>query len=1041
MLGTAGAQTSSSPTSTIFNPAPSRIVGQAVLQQQGVLTATAPNLVEGREFNGPEAIAIDTSVSPPILYVADAGNNRVLAWKNATAFANGDFADKVIGQRDFITTAAKGPGTDLSAGLSAPDGLVVDNTGNLYVVDAGNNRILRYPAPFQQTGSLLTVDLIIGQKNLNGASANAGQTAPSASTISLASGGSIFRTGIVFDAQGNLWVSDAGNNRVIRFPAKVLGAKATNMPAADLVLGQADFVSNQIAQSTSQSACGSSTVTSQRCALGILAQPAGLAFDPSGRLFVADDLNRVVVFTPPFSIDQNAARIMGIVLPTQQQPTPPVVSETTLGALTSSGAALPPSGVFFIGSNPYVIDTPNSRILGYAPFDQWPAQATAFSPPATVVIGQTSFTNSQVNQGLAQPSASTLSVPVAAIFSSNLYIVDSGNERVLSFPQQSGGTFTAANRVLGQLDFPYNSVNLIEGREFGFTGNFGSCTVNGAFPFALGGGVAIDASSNPPHLYVADPLNNRVLGFKDYRKVKAGVFADLVIGQPDFRTALLNYPTNDPTQANNQGLWSPEGVAVDSKGNLYVADTCNARVLRFPSPFAQPQGMPSANLVLGQTTFFGEPITNVSQQTMSSSYGLAFTSDGSLVVSDPLANRILYFRKPVGADFISGSAATNVFGQLDFNSTTSTQLAGPHHIAVDPSDQLYVADTGNNRIAVLPSVPTAGNNPPVTFSITGLSNPVAVRVDQNTEEIWVANTNGNQLLRYPKFQQTINNPTPTATIGVAGPVAVTLDPFGNPVVGEGINRVSFYFPAIDFETSGNSASYFGIFAPDMLATIFSFANSTFGSETAGFSSLPVPATLGDIQVLVAGVAAPILYASPSQINFQMPGATPVGGYEEIQVVRASTGAVLASWLFQIEAESPALFTVDGSGNGQVVALNQDGSLNNSGHPAKASSYVTLFGTGQGVVAGMPPDGHPAPSSPLLPANPALKVFINSDFVPQGDIEFSGLAPGFVGLWQINVKVPANVPPGDVPVFLDLNGINSVLDANGNRRTTTIAVTP
>src|SRR5262245_26957329 len=54
------------PTSTIFNPAPSRIVGQAILQQQGLLTATALNLVEGRELAGPQGIAIDTSVSPPI---------------------------------------------------------------------------------------------------------------------------------------------------------------------------------------------------------------------------------------------------------------------------------------------------------------------------------------------------------------------------------------------------------------------------------------------------------------------------------------------------------------------------------------------------------------------------------------------------------------------------------------------------------------------------------------------------------------------------------------------------------------------------------------------------------------------------------------------------------------------------------------------------------------------------------------------------------------------------------------------------------------
>ncbi len=1040
------------PPSTIFNPAPSRIVGQAVLQQQGILTATAPNLVEGREFNGPQALAVDISSSPPILYVADTGNNRVLAWKNANGFTKGDFANLAIGQRDLLTTSGQGPGSNLTTGLTAPDALAVDKSGNLYVVDAGNNRILRYPAPFSQTTALLTVNLIIGQKDLNGASPNQGQTAPAANTVSFSSGGSIFRSGIAIDAQGNLWVSDAGNNRVLRFPAGVLAAAAKNNPAADLVLGQPDFISNQIPAGASQSQCGASAVSNERCGTGFLVQPAGLGFDTVGRLFVTDELNRVVVYTSPFAIGQLAARIMGVVLPTSAQPVPPAVSAGTLGSVSSGGAATPPAGVFFIGNSPYVVDTGNSRILGYPSFDQWPAPATSFSPLATVVIGQTSLQGFAANQSLPQPTASTLNGPVAATFAGgSLYVVDAGNQRVLAFPQQSGGTFTAANRLLGQLDFPYNSLNLIDGREVGFTNNFGSCIVNGAFPFANGGDVAVDTVSNPPHLYIADPLNNRVLGFMDYRKVNAGSTADMVIGQPNLETALLNYPTNNPTQANNQGLWSPEGLAVDSKGNLFVADACNARVLRFPTPFTQPSGvMLSADLVLGQTTFFGQPITSVSSQTMSSSYGVALTSNGGLVVSDPLANRVLYFSKPQGADFISGSSASRVFGQTDFDSITSTTLSGPHHIALDASDQLYIADTGNNRVAIMPTVTTAGNNPPVTFSITTLSSPYAVTIDKSTGEIWLTNTGGNQLLRYPKFQQVIANPVPDASIGVAGPIAVTLDPFGNPVVGEGINRVSFYYPAIDFTTSaggqpgrlsGNAANYFGSFAPGMLATIFAFPNTQFGNETANFSSLPIPDTLGDVQVLVAGQPSPILYAGPLQINFQVPSATPVGGLQEIQVVRASTGQVLASWLFNFYAVSPGLFTAESTGNGQLAATNQDGTVNNAANPAKAGTYVTLYGTGQGLVSGMPPDGHATPTSPLLTSSPNVKVFINSDFVPQGDIQFSGLAPGFVGVWQINVKVPANVPPGSVLVFVDLEGINSVLDPNGIRRMTTISVTP
>ncbi|HSM77146.1 MAG TPA: hypothetical protein VLT57_05965, partial [Bryobacteraceae bacterium] len=84
---------------TPYNSLVSRILGQAVLQRNS-LTAIAPNLAEGREFNNPQAVALDTSVTPNILYVADTGNNRVLAWKNASSFATRSFADMVMGQPD-----------------------------------------------------------------------------------------------------------------------------------------------------------------------------------------------------------------------------------------------------------------------------------------------------------------------------------------------------------------------------------------------------------------------------------------------------------------------------------------------------------------------------------------------------------------------------------------------------------------------------------------------------------------------------------------------------------------------------------------------------------------------------------------------------------------------------------------------------------------------------------------------------------------------------------------------------------------------------
>src|SRR5260370_203968 len=175
------------PPSTIFNPFPSRIVGQGILQTVS-LTETAVNLVEGRELNRPLGIALDTSVSPPILYVADFGNNRVLAWKNAFGFTKGDMADKAIGQLDLISTLAQGPTTNLTSGLFGPTGIAVDKKGALYVIDTGNNRIVRYPAPFSQSGDLLQVDLIIGQKDFNGSSPNEGNADPSEKTLAFNNG-------------------------------------------------------------------------------------------------------------------------------------------------------------------------------------------------------------------------------------------------------------------------------------------------------------------------------------------------------------------------------------------------------------------------------------------------------------------------------------------------------------------------------------------------------------------------------------------------------------------------------------------------------------------------------------------------------------------------------------------------------------------------------------------------------------------------------------------------------------------------------------
>ena len=233
-LGAAPAFSQSTTPSVTLNVIPSRSVGQPHLTP---VESANPNLVEGRELYQPSAVALDPSVSPPIIYVSDTFNNRVLAWKNATGFSNGQPADLVVGQIDKYSTPRWGPGTNFSTLLNQPTGIAVDKAGNLYVADSGNNRVLRYPKPFAQTGQYAIPDQVIGQGSFTTKAANY-TGAVSAQGISTSG----FTANLTFDASGNLWLTDPGNRRVLEFQASDISSPGAGI-TAHLVIGQVDFVS------------------------------------------------------------------------------------------------------------------------------------------------------------------------------------------------------------------------------------------------------------------------------------------------------------------------------------------------------------------------------------------------------------------------------------------------------------------------------------------------------------------------------------------------------------------------------------------------------------------------------------------------------------------------------------------------------------------------------------------------------------------------------------------------------------------------------
>jgi uncharacterized protein (TIGR03437 family) len=987
-----------------LNPTPTRVIGQT----STTLNSLSPNLVEGREFLSPESVVVDVSTNPAPVYVADTGNNRVLGFRSATGFANGQFADIVIGQPDLVTTLTQGPlFSTRTTGLTTPEGMAVDSAGNLYVIDAGNNRILSFPKPFSQTATVFP-DIVIGQPTFATGAANQGGL--SATSLSFSASNSTLPASLAIDASGNLWVADAGNNRILRFNATVLGVQAASGPAADLVLGQPDFVSN-----------GAGLPVPALTSFTSIQSPTGIAFDAAGRLFVSESVSgrrgRVLVWFPGFSIGQSASRMLGV---DQTSPPPATVSEFQFQSS--------PGALFAVGNQIGVSDTFNNRILLFPPVEQW--NLNPFFQAAIAVVGQTSFAGGTANQGMPSAGPSTLSTPVGAFFfNSELYVADTANHRMIVLPQAGSG-FGAGTRVLGQLQLTLNSPNLIQGREFNFS-NSGS---------AADAGIAVDFSSAVPHLYVSDPYNNRVLGFYDLRNIQPGQYADIVIGQPDFLHSIGNYPNNLPASNN---LSIPTGLAVDSNGNLYVADTGNARVLRFPSPFANFQpGVPmavteSADLLLGQPNFTTK-ITDATSQTMAEPYGLALDGDNGLLVSDLSHNRVLFFAGK-SRNLTSFQPASIVFGQSDMNSSLSgsglNQMNSPHHIAVDTDDRLYVADTANGRVTIFNRAPAASNGAYAALTLTsGLSSPRGIDVNPATGDIWVADANKKAALRYSDFNTLIGTGsfTPNTTLSDYAPLAVAEDNWGNIFLADDANRVVVFYPGL---SALNAANFLGInstpvafpLAPGLITALYSTGNTgQFGTASVSATTVPLPKQLNGVQVLVNNTPAPLFYAGTDQINFVVPANAPQNGTADVQVVETATGRVLGDTTVVMFPVSPGVFTQTATGSGAGVIANQDGTLNTPTNPAAPGSIVTIYLTGQGYISGMPADGA-APSAALsTPYTPTVYVG-GANFVPPGNVKYSGLAPEQVGVWQINVQIPndaVSLPASPTQVLVQVDSLPS-----------------
>jgi len=296
---------------------------EAVFGQINFTTAVV-GAVSATTTNAPAGVVVDSFGT---LWVADTGNNRVLGFQDASTTNSGNgssaAATLLFGQINFSDSA---PATTQS-GMKSPTGVTIDGNGSLYVVDQGNNRILKFTNPYVVGDGITAInaDSQLGQTNyLVGTPGTTNSTfkAPTFAKV---------------DGSGNLWVSDTGNNRILFFASvatQPIGGTATK------VIGQTDFVTGT---------AGTTQTT--------LSGPTGITFDTLNRLYVADTTNnRVLIYNADaLSLGNGASAsfVLGQTL------------FTTAGASTTQSTLSAPFAIAYSNQQLWVVDKSNNRVINF----------------------------------------------------------------------------------------------------------------------------------------------------------------------------------------------------------------------------------------------------------------------------------------------------------------------------------------------------------------------------------------------------------------------------------------------------------------------------------------------------------------------------------------------------------------------------------------------------------------------------------------------------------------------------------------------------
>jgi uncharacterized protein (TIGR03437 family) len=549
--------------------------------------------------------------------------------------------------------------------------------------------------------------------------------------------------------------------------------------------------------------------------------------------------------------------------------------------------------------------------------------------------------------------------------------------------------------------------------------------------------VALDGVGD---LYVAESGNNRVRMIN-----KAGILSTVAGGGSG----------GDGGPATSASLNSPMGLAFDRQGNLYISEYARVRMM-------SPAGF--ITTIAGGTAagYSGDGGAAVNAQ-LSAPKGLAFDSKGNLYIADGCV-------REVSAGTISTFAGQCSLLGTGFTSGASVGDGGPATsanmdawgVAVDAADNVYIADFGNCRVrevsnGIITSILGlpggvqgcgGGGTPFAEFRPTRLtfdSSGVLYFIDGQINEYGeVAGGGvakivaGSPTVIAGEFELNVQGAGgPATSTIVIGPGGLTVDSAGNVYFTE--NYYDPYIPGVTYSqsvqkltpssnyrqpapviTSGavqNSASFAPPpVAPGSIATIY--GSFGFGSP-AQASGAPLPTALAGLSIQTqTGIDAPLFYASSGVVTIQVPWE--LAGQSSVSIRPFLTGNSGSTQPLLLAPFAPGIFTVNTNGQGAIV--NATGQLVDSENPATAGDSIQIYCTGLGAVTNTPASGSAASLTTLSSTIATPKVTVGGVVAA---ITFSGLSPGTVGEYQINVQVPAGVPTGTaVPVVLSIGGVTS-----------------